>query len=104
MIGIDQLDDIEKATLNKLAKEYHDKIERELKNATSVVVHIKQHTKGGKRKKSDIRVKVVAPTRIFESQESEWDLAKALHKAFINVIKEIQHTFHTDDQRPGKYV
>ena len=96
--GIDLLDNMEKAIANKLVNEYYQKIFRELKNITEVTLHIKTWTKGGKRKKFDIRIKAIAPTRIFEAQESDWDLARTLHRVFRNIEREIQHKLHVDDQ------
>ena len=94
IIGIDEVEDgIEKETINKLANEYYEKIQRSLKNITSVTLHVKTHSKGGKAKKWDMRVKVIAPTKIFEAQESDWDLAGSLHRVFKNVEREIEHSF-----------
>jgi len=98
VIGTELLNDGEKDTANKLANEYYKKIFRELKNVTSITVHIKAHTKGGKRKKFDLRVKAIAPTSIFEAQESDWDLARTFHKVFRNIKREIEHKLHTDSQ------
>ena len=51
------------------------------------------------KKKYSVHVKVIAPTRIFVSTKtSDWDLEKALHKSFRDVIREMQHSLHTDDQ------
>ena len=100
IIGMDKIEDeLEKATINKLANEYHEKIQRSLKNITSITLHIKIHTKGGKAKKWDLRVKAIAPTRIFEAQEADWDLNRSLHKVFKNLERQIQHRLHTDDQK-----
>ena len=96
VVGIGLLDEQEKSIANKLVNEYYQKISRELKNTVSVTIHIKTHTKGGKRKKFDVRVKVSAPTRIFESQESDWDLARTLHKVFKNMERQIKHRLHSD--------
>lgn len=103
VIGTELLNDDEKATANKLANEYYKKIFRELKNITSVTAHIKVHSKGGKRKKFDLRVKAIAPTRIFEAQESDWDLARTFHRVFRNIKREIQHRLHSDSQRYKPY-
>jgi len=103
VIGIDLLDDMEKAIANKLVNEYYQKIFRELKNVTDVTVHIKAHSKGGKRKKFDIRIKAIAPTRIFEAQESDWDLARTLHRVFRNMEREIQHKLRADSQHNKPY-
>ena len=89
--GIDELNDEEKNLVNTLANEYYGKIQRELKNATSISLHVKQHSKTGNRHKSDIRVKVIAPTKIFEAQESDWDMARTLHKVFNNIERQIEH-------------
>lgn len=94
IIGIEELTSPdEEAVLSKLSKEYYEKIQRVLNNETKITLHIKAHTKGGKAKKWDLRVKVMAPTRIFESQESDWDFARAMHKAFNNIERQLEHTF-----------
>lgn len=104
IIGIDEIEDeFEKATINKLANEYYGKIERGINNITSVTLHIKKHSKGGKTKKWDMRVRVNAPTKIFEAQESDWDLARSLHKVFNNIERELQHKLKVDDQRDKPY-
>lgn len=100
IIGMDKIEsEAEKETINKLANEYYEKIQRTLQNITSIALHVKVHSKGGKSKKWDFRVRVIAPTRIFEAQESDWDLARSLHKVFKNIEREIQHKLHTDDQK-----
>lgn len=91
--GIDVLDEKEKILANKIINEYYEKIFRELQNITSVAVHIKAHTKGGKAKKFDIRAKAIAPTKIIEAQESDWDLARTLHRVFKNIERQIEHRF-----------
>lgn len=103
IIGIEKIEDEEKSIVNKLINDYYKKIQREIKNITSLTVHVKTHSKGGKSKKYDFRVKVAAPTRIFESQESDWDLARTLHRVFRNMIRQIQHRLRTDSQRPKGY-
>ena len=104
IIGMDEIeDDLEKGTVNKIANLYYEKIQRSLKNVTSVVLHVKSHSKGGKAKKWDMRVKVIAPTKIFEAQESDWDLARSLHRVFRNVEREVEHKLHTDSQKPKGY-
>lgn len=91
IIGIDELKEEEKEIVNVLANDYYGKIQRVLKNEISIKVHIKQHSKTGKRHKSDIRVKVVAPTKTFESQEADWDLARTLHRVFKNIERQLEH-------------
>jgi len=101
--GIDEISEQDKALVNKLSNEYYDKFKRALKNEISIKLHIKQHSKTGKKHKSDVRVQLSAPTRIFEAQESDWDLARTLHKVFNNLERELQHKLKVDDQRDKPY-
>ena len=97
--GIKDLDEMEIESVNRLANRYYPKIQREIKNITSLTVHIKSYEKQGREKKYSVHVKVIAPTRIFVSTKtSDWDLEKALHQSFRDVIREMQHSLHTDDQ------
>lgn len=99
IIGIKDLDDMEVDAVNRLANRYFGKIQREIKKINSVAIHIKSYEKQGREKKYSIHVKVMAPTRIFVSTKAfDWDLDKALHKSFRDVIREIKHRLHTDDQ------
>ena len=94
IIGIKELDDKEVETVNRLAGEYYNKIQRAIKNVTSFVIHIKSYEKTGKRKKYSVSLNVVAPTRTFDSKAADWELAKALHMTFNKVERMIEHRFH----------
>jgi len=99
IIGIKDLDDMEVEAVNRLANRYYGKIQREIQNITSVVVHIKSYRKQGRQRNYSVHVKVMAPTRIFVSTKThDWNLEKSLHQSFGDVIREIQHSLHTDDQ------
>jgi len=94
IIGIKELDDSEVGTVNRLAGEYYGKIQRAIKNVTSVVMHVKTYNVTGKRKQYEIKVKVMAPTKSFDSKAVDWELAKALHLAFNKIERMIEHRFH----------
>ena len=99
IIGIDELDEKEIEIVNKLANEYYDKIQREIKNITSLVIHIKKLSKSGSKPKYTLHTRAVAPTRMFETDKSsDWDLARTLHKGFKDLERQIQHRLHSDDQ------
>ena len=99
IIGIKDLDEMEIESVNRLANRYYGKIQREIKNITSLTVHIKGYEKEGRQKKYSVHVKVIAPARIFASTKTfDWNLEKALHGSFKDVIRELQHRLHTDDQ------
>ena len=94
IIGIKELNEEEIDIVNKLAKEYYSKVQRAIKNITSIVIHVKIYNVTGKRKQYEVNVKVVAPTKSFDSKAVEWDLAKALHMALGKVERMIEHRFH----------
>jgi len=104
-IGVNKLGEEEKAIVEALATEYYGKIKTYLHNITSVAVHIKTQKdeadkgKEKKRKKFSIKVRVIAPTQVFESKHaSDWDLARTMHKAFKNIEREIEHKLKVSDQ------
>lgn len=101
--GIEEVSEEDQGIVNKLANDYYGKIKRALKNEISIKVHIKQHSKTGKKHKSDVRVQLVAPTRRFVAQESDWDLARTLHRVFKNIERQLQHRLKVDDQRNKPY-
>ena len=100
IIGIKDLDDMEIDAVNRLANRYYPRIYREFKNITSLVIHVKSYKKQGRERKYDIHVKAIAPTRIFVSTKGvDWDINRALHKAFRDIIHRLHHGLHTDNQR-----
>ncbi len=100
-VGLKDLDDSEKEVLNTLSTEYYQKLKTALNNVTSLVVHIKKYKKEGTRHKYSIHIRLIAPTRAFESTKAvDWDFARTLHKSFKNLENQIKHKLHSDEQRP----
>jgi hypothetical protein len=101
-VGVNELDSQQKSLVDKLAKEHYDKIQRSLNDITSIVVHIKQHKKTGEDAKINygIHTRVMGSGKVFESTNAaDYDLAKALHKSFNDVEKQIMHTLRPDEQK-----
>lgn len=97
-IGVRDLEPQDQLAVTRLSEEYYPKIKRQLKNLMSLVVHVKKYEKGGSTKFA-IHARVIAPTRIFESCKThDFDLARALHKSFKDLLSEIRHRLHTDEQ------
>ncbi len=82
---------IEKEKIERVISNHYKRINKKIKNIISLKVHVKVHSKGGKRKKWDFRVKLTTTKGNFEAQESDWNLTKALHKVFTNIEKEVKH-------------
>lgn len=103
-VGVNELSPEEQTLVSSLSTDHYNKIKRELHNITSLVVHVKTYEKEGHRKKFSLHVRCIAPTRIFESCKShDWDLARALHKAFEDIRREIGHALHNDTSRKKGY-
>src|SRR3989344_1832916 len=58
--GIELLDEKEKKIADKLLDEYYTKVQRKIKNLTSLKIHIKEYNKDGKRKKYSINAETVS--------------------------------------------
>ena len=96
-VGLKDLEPMEQETVQRLTTEYYEKIKRDFNNITDLVVHIKTHGKGGERKKFSIHIRAIAPTVMIETDKShDFDLARAVHKAFEDVRTQIHHKLHTD--------
>lgn len=99
--GIENLSEEQKKLVDKLLEEYYNRIQRQLKNITSLEVYIKEYKivgKENKEKKFSIHIRVMSSTKNFEGDASDWDLAKTLHKALNKIMNEIEHRFHPSEQ------
>jgi len=96
--GIGLLNEQEKKKANKLLNEYYPKIQRQIKNTTSLRVYIKEYEKKGNRKKYSINIDVVTPAGIFKVKEFDWDFARTLHKVLNKIMSEIEHKLHVSEQ------
>jgi len=102
-VGVSELSPEDQATVKSISTDEFEKIKRELHNITNMTVHVKCYEKEGDRKKYSMHVKVVAPTKVFDSSKADdWDLAKAMHMACESILHQIQHKFHTDSTRPDR--
>ncbi|MBW2969741.1 hypothetical protein KY319_01330 [Candidatus Woesearchaeota archaeon] len=102
-VGVSQLPAEEQATVQTLTTEYYEKIKRKLHNIVNMTVHVKCYQKEGDRRKYSMHVKVAAPTQIFDSSNADdWELPRALHKSFTDILHQIQHKMHTDVTRPDR--
>jgi hypothetical protein len=101
-VGLNDLSSEEQVTVYQLTTENYEKIKRDLNNITNLVVHIKSYDKTGHRKKYSLHVHCIAPTHVFEScNADDWELPRALHKAFEDIRHQIAHKMHSDVTRPS---
>ena len=104
-IGVKDLEPEEQYLVSKLSTENYQKIKRVLKNVTNMTVHVKCYEKTGGKKKFSLHVRVSAPTKnIIESCKAhDFDLARALHKAFADVRTQLKRKFYSEMTRPKPY-
>jgi prephenate dehydrogenase len=102
-VGVNELAPEEQELVSRLSTESYEKFTRILKNIEQMVVHIKTYENEGQKKKFALHVRVKAPTSaIIESCKShDFDLARALHKAFDDIRVQIEHKFHTGTRPKG---
>jgi len=101
--GVSDLSAEDQAIVHTITTEHYEKIKRDLHNLTNMTVHVKCYEKDGNRKKYSLNVKVMAPTKEFNSSNADdWELSKALHEAFINIRNQIQHRLHSNTSRPDR--
>ncbi len=102
-IGVNELEPEDQEIIQNITTENYRKIVALLQNLTNLVIHVKTHDDEGKRKKYSFRIRCEAPTHIFESKKGfDWELAKALHKGFHDIIRQIEHKVHSDVSRPDR--
>ncbi|MBW2973455.1 hypothetical protein KY346_03625 [Candidatus Woesearchaeota archaeon] len=96
-IGVKDLEPMEQETVQRLTTENYEKIKRDLKNMTDMKVHVKTYKKEGTKKKYSIHILVSFPGKAIEScRAHDFELPRALHKAFNDIKEQIHHKLHTD--------
>lgn len=106
-VGVSALTPDEQDVIQSLAQEYYEKIRRELHNLTDLVVHTQ--ASGGvegkdKRKRYSLHVRAMCPGQHFESSKSDdYELPRAVHRSFEEILAQITHKLRTDVTRPKPY-
>ncbi|MCK4670588.1 MAG: hypothetical protein KAT43_05285 [Nanoarchaeota archaeon] len=100
--GLKNLTSSEKRTAEKLASQYHAKIQEALDRTTTLKFHFKVHDEEGKKKKYSVTVETVAANRQpFSASRADWDLARTMHRALKYLEREIKKKLRTDDKGIG---
>ncbi len=103
-IGVHELEPMEQEAVQRLTTESYAKIKRDLKNITSLKVHVKVYKKEGEQKKFSLHVQAIFPGGTIESNRAhDFELARAIHKAFNDIKERVNHKFHSDTARDKAY-
>lgn len=91
--GLKNLDSFDISKIQTLASRYFPKIERHFSNAR-LIVDVKRASKTGKRSRYTIILRVYAPTKVvLFGEHTDWELQRAVHRAFDNIKNEARHKF-----------
>jgi len=91
--GLRKLDAFEISTVQNLAEKNFPKIARNFSNA-NLTVDVKKAAVKGKRSRYTIILRVAAPTKtVFSAKHTDWELQRAVHRAFDNIKNEASHRF-----------
>ena len=93
ILGLDEFDELEINKIQDLANKHYDRIKRDLPG--KLVLHGKKHNKEGKRCMFSFHAKIQVPNNLINVKDSDWDLAKALHKTLGKVENQVQNKFKT---------
>ncbi|MDO8528273.1 MAG: hypothetical protein Q7S06_00050 [Nanoarchaeota archaeon] len=96
--GLELLSEKEQQIADKLIKEYYEKIKRQIKKDFKFRIHFKEYDKEGEKKKYSINAEVLASKK-FSASDYDWDFARALHKVMIKLVNQIEHAFHSSEQK-----
>jgi len=91
--GLKNLDSFDISTVQTLTERYFPKIQRHFSNA-ALTVDVKKASRTGKRARYTILLRVSAPNKVVLSAEhTDWELQRAIHRAFDNIKNEARHRF-----------
>ena len=102
--GVEQLSENERFELNKLIDSYREKLKWKTKSDYVLKVVVKKYSKN-KGDEKDVKAKysfqgvVKGETQVFEASSDGWDFNKAVHQLFEKLITEIEHSYHSSEQR-----
>ena len=95
--GFDILNEEEKNSFDRLSENYLKKLERQIKNLSSISFHLKDSSKEGKRNNYSLHAKIIA-SKNFEASSTGWVFSEVVHKVFKKLEEEIERTFRVSDQ------
>ena len=102
--GGEQLNENEKFELNKLIDAYDEKLKRKTKSEYVLKLGVKKYS-NKKNEGQDARAKysfhgvVKGQTHAFEASSVDWNFNRAIHKLFEKLMTEIEHKYHSSEQR-----
>jgi hypothetical protein len=102
--GIEFLNESQKQELDKETAKYKEKLKWKTKSDFVLKLVIKEYAhkaedKDNKRKKYSLQAQIKGATHSFESSADDWDFNKAVHKIFEKLLNEVEHYYHSSEQK-----
>jgi hypothetical protein len=102
--GIELLNEEQKWEFNKEIEKYKEKLKWKTKSDFVLKFVIKEYShkaddKDNKRKKYSIQAQIKGETRTFDASADDWDFNKLVHKIFTKLINEVEHFYHSSEQK-----
>jgi len=102
--GLELLSESEKFELNKEIQTYKEKIKWKTKSDFVLKIAVKVHSKksedkDNKRKHYSLQATLKGGTHSFEASADDWDFNKVCHKIFNKILNEVEHAYHSSEQR-----
>lgn len=88
----------EKNSFDKLCENYLKKIERKIKDLSSITFHLKDYSREGKRNKYSLHAKFVVSGKNFEASSDGWDFPIVIHEIFDKIPQEMESRFRISDK------
>ncbi len=97
--GAEILNEKERQIADKLLNEYYEKIKRQIKKDFTLKIDFKEYEKDGKNKKYSINGEIIFSGKNFSASAWDWDFARTVHKLMRKFITQIEHAFHSSEQK-----
>jgi len=101
--GFNELVEADQAIVQKITTENFDKIKRALQTITQLRILIKEYKKQGpasKQIKYSVHIQVSSANQTMDVDKAQdYDLAKAMHKAFSDLRTLIEHRIHKEGSK-----
>ncbi|MSR86398.1 hypothetical protein EXS74_03305 [Candidatus Woesearchaeota archaeon] len=91
---------VETQEVKRLSEQTFEKVKRDLFDC-KLIVDIHKFEKAGARAKYSIHYRVEHPSTLLTAEETDWDLAKALHKASDNLLEEVRKKAKKETRKTG---
>lgn len=91
-IGLKNFNVLEMESIKSISETYYSKILRDFKEG-NLIVNAKKFVKAGERSKYSVHLRIQNPSMILNATDADWELPRALHKAFTNLQNSAKKRF-----------